>query len=246
MLRTASFIPEEGRLLCEGCGYILTGLDPDSLCPECAQPIAESLPERREPPLWERPNTGRWFAFRATTAAVIFRTSRFYRRLSTRNPSDRSVTFARIHTCIASALFAAAGVLHLNWLLLRPATQLVDLLLLNIGLLAGGFTVTYLALSGTARLAGRLTSLEAAYRGFRLPHAVVVRGLHYHAAHYLPVALAALGTVGGYQILLLAGAVDDRHATYYIYALCGQVVLSAAYLFQAYWAAMRSMLYANG
>src|SRR5213075_1044888 len=44
MPRVAPAIPEETALLCEKCGYMLNGIPTDSLCPECASPIAESLP----------------------------------------------------------------------------------------------------------------------------------------------------------------------------------------------------------
>jgi hypothetical protein len=37
----------EATLLCERCGYVLEGLDERGACPECGQPIAESLPSRR-------------------------------------------------------------------------------------------------------------------------------------------------------------------------------------------------------
>lgn len=34
-------------LLCENCGYVLSGLDRDGACPECGRPIAQSLPSAR-------------------------------------------------------------------------------------------------------------------------------------------------------------------------------------------------------
>lgn len=52
---------DEYTLLCERCGYALEGLDPAGTCPECAKPIAESLPERRTGTPWQRdPSTRAW------------------------------------------------------------------------------------------------------------------------------------------------------------------------------------------
>src|SRR3982750_1494160 len=54
MPRVAPAVPEQSALLCEKCGYIINGIDLNSRCPECATPIAESLPTVRHPPLWEQ------------------------------------------------------------------------------------------------------------------------------------------------------------------------------------------------
>ena len=54
MARVAPTIPEETALLCEKCGYIINGISAESVCPECATPIVESLPDTRQPPLWEQ------------------------------------------------------------------------------------------------------------------------------------------------------------------------------------------------
>lgn len=40
-------------LLCESCGYDLTGSPPSSSCPECGRPVADSLPERRTGTPWQ-------------------------------------------------------------------------------------------------------------------------------------------------------------------------------------------------
>ena len=98
----------------------------------------------------------------------------------------------------------------------------------------------------TRFLASRLTAWEAAYRGLRLPRAVVERALHYHAAHYLPVAVMIFATVVGYQALIRLDPNFDRFAVRYLYTLCAEVILSAGYLFITYWKGMRNLMYANG
>ena len=55
-------------LRCETCGYDLTGLDEDALCPECARPLRDSLTDRPGSP-WQRdPGLGSWMT---TTAAML-------------------------------------------------------------------------------------------------------------------------------------------------------------------------------
>jgi hypothetical protein len=69
--------------------------------------------------------------------------------------------------------------------------------------------------------------------------------LYFHAAHYLPVALLAFVTVFGYAWLQQHGIVDGTSATTYLYTLCGEVVVTAFYLFETYWIGMRNIMYAN-
>ena len=98
----------------------------------------------------------------------------------------------------------------------------------------------------TTPIAAWLTSWEARYRGLRLPLSVVLRGLDYHAVHYLPVALVSCATVVGYRWLLNHHHLDSSYDAKYLYVLCGEVIVGAAYLFNTYWIGMRNMMYANG
>jgi hypothetical protein len=96
----------------------------------------------------------------------------------------------------------------------------------------------------TTRFAAKLSAWEAAYRGIRLPIAVVRRGLYFHAPHYLPVATAALITVAvDYYMVKVLGIGDWQVA--YLVVLCALVVLGAIYLFMTYWIGMKNMMYAN-
>ena len=239
MPRVAPNVPSETDLLCEACGYMLNGLPPGGNCPECGTPIESSIaPIVRQPSAWERDR-----AFLATTAEVIFHPSRFFRQTTTRGDLAAALRFGDIHTALASALFAAAAMLH---------TQILDFdtspRTLTIDLLGWLFltTATMAAMTLLTRFAARLTNWEATYRGYRLPLPVVRRGLAFHAAHYLPVALIALATTAAYQIAL------NLHQNYwlihwkiYLGTLCTEVVLGAMYLFNTYWIAMRKMMYAN-
>jgi hypothetical protein len=236
MPRVAPNVPSETDLLCETCGYILNGLPPDGNCPECGTPVDQSTgPDTRQPSAWERDRS-----FFATTAEVIFRPTRFFRRTITRGDLPVARRFGSIHTAIASALFAAAGILHLAFEIGRPLPVLTALL--------GWFVLailTFNLLTITTRIASRLTTWEATYRGYRLPLPVVRRALAFHAAHYLPVALAGLLTTAGYQIALQLNPNFAIHGIAYLEVLSSEVVLGAAYLFHTYWIAMRKMMYAN-
>ena len=239
-------IPAASDLLCEGCGYVLNGLPADARCPECGKPAAESVAQVRQPPAWEQPDRrGTLRPFLDTTAAVWFRPTRFFRSLPPNPNGNAALRFAQVHYAVASALLGTAALAHFDWFItlgggrqFHVARQLPLLLLC--------WLAAYVFLRLMTRLAAGLTSWEAAYRGYRLPLPVVLRGLHYHSAHYLPVGLAAAGTVLGYQLLLRLTEVGSNSPTIYLYVLSGEVVFFAIYLFKTYWTAMRNLMYANG
>ncbi|USN98566.1 MAG: hypothetical protein H6810_10370 [Phycisphaeraceae bacterium] len=60
---------DEYTLLCEKCGYVIEGLPREGACPECAKPVAESLPERREGTAWQRAPT--WRSFVRTVVSTL-------------------------------------------------------------------------------------------------------------------------------------------------------------------------------
>ena len=264
MTPIGSNVPEEAFMLCEACGYILTGLPADSRCPECGQPIAKSSPDLRQLPAWERddaalPDGQRFWS---TTAAVIFHPARFYRTLATRSDRAKSRAFARRHWILVTLLFGWTGSLQLLWMfgittwvgtpdwakwlysLTRPGPMRSGLLLVILGF-APCCALTYGTLLLATRLAARLTAWEARLRNLRLPHSVILRGLDYHAPHYLPVAVVTFLTVAGYQVLLVLGLADAISGPRYLYVLSAEVFISAAYLFKTYWTAMRNMMFAN-
>jgi hypothetical protein len=74
---------------------------------------------------------------------------------------------------------------------------------------------------------------------------VVLRGLYYHAAHFLPVALIAFATVEGNWVATRQRWISELHAVPYLFLLCGEVLAGAAYLFVTYWTGMKNTMYAN-
>lgn len=240
-------MPREGELLCEHCGYGLTGVADDGRCPECGGEVADSTTaDGRVLPAWEMPGGGSVSARLAkTTWAVLARPGRFFRTLRTRVERDGSRSFAFVQHWAAGYLFALAASVHLIFVVggrwdLTSATFM--------GLL-GGTAMTPVAFGliwGTRALAGRLTTLEAKYHGLRMPTGAVSRALNYHSAALLPVAVGTVGLVAGYRVLLATDVLDrGRSELAYLYVLCAWVVVAAGYLFWSYWQAMKNVMYAN-
>jgi hypothetical protein len=240
-------------LLCEVCGYVLNGLPETSRCPECGTPIAESIGNHRVAPAWES-GQSKISGFFQTSLAVLIRPKHFYRTLAVHGSVPAAHRFARWHWWISGALFAIAAIVHNIWYFLdipglfRETNRWHYVAGAAIGLcvLLVGTFLTYLMLDMLTRFAARLTNWEARYRGLRLPYDVVLRGMYYHAAHYVPVAFLAAATVTGYYVLvILRGWSANATINIYIYGLCAEVIISAAYLFYTYWIGMRNMMYAN-
>lgn len=245
----AENVPGEFDTLCEGCGYVLKGLPENGRCPECGKLTAESAANLRMPPAWESGRTNRLRAFGRATIDCIFRPAKFFRSINVGPAGPRSLRFARIHWVIASVLFGACAWLHADLMGGLGAMQVVSpLMVRTIFLLSFPVFIlaTYLFLFVMNSIAASLTTFEATYRGIRLPRPVVLRALHYHAAHYLPVGLLGIATVGGFRVFVLGWPLKAwMFETAYLYVLCGAVVVSAVYLFKTYWVAMRNLMYAN-
>lgn len=243
----ATRAPDETDILCENCGYMLNGLPTSGNCPECGSTIEISISQSlRNPPLWELIGDPRpiWLRFFVTTGQIIFRPTRFYRTSTSRGQIKRAQQFAIIHWIIWALLVGVAAWAHWDWYERVIDRQLPPLWLrdaLLIALPVGVFLLTMV----TIRLAARLTVWEATYRGLRMPLPVVLRALFYHSAHFFPVAILALLTCGGYDLLQRQGHFQMTSETIYLYFLSLEVVFSAAYLFVTYWIGMRNVMYAN-
>lgn len=249
MASLAKQAPTEDQSLCEGCGYILQGLPADTNCPECGKPLRESVdPLLRQPPLFEQ-HPGPW-TFLVTSWEVLVRPSRFFAHLTTRADHPAAFWFGLIWRAITALLLAWVAHTHMNWINSRTTFALPLMVMhwafLTYALFAlFALPVVFVFLTVISWIAAWLTTWEATYRGLRLPLVAVRRALCYHAVHLLPVALVALVTVEGYAALSRAGIFARMHDLWYLYTLCGEVLVSAAYLFFSYWAAMRNILFAN-
>jgi hypothetical protein len=257
MARVAPRVPELSEILCASCGYVLDGLNPSGQCPECGKPILESIGQERMPPAWESADhSHRYKAFVTTSLQIIGHPTHFYRTLNVRGSLESARRFARIHWWLAAILFGIAGATHAVWFnyKMQGFTMIQNIVnfrgggAVEFAVFAVGLTLAaYLSLDGITRLAGRLTNLEATYRGYRLPYPIVLRGMYYHAAHYFPVGIAAVVFVEGFQLLelTLGDHLPYNAPMYYLYGLSALIVLAALYLFQTYWIGMRNMMFAN-
>jgi hypothetical protein len=236
----ATRAPDETDILCENCGYMLNGLPPSGNCPECGTPIDLSISDQlRTPPLWEnsvdpRP---RWLRFVTTTAQIIFHPTRFYRSFKSRGELPPAFAFARIHWMIASLMFGTTAWLHWDTIIVTHVPHIFSAIVWVLACI-----VTYPIIWLTIRLAAWLTTLEATYRGYRLPIRVVRRAMYYNAAQLIPVGVVMLATVGGYAFWQTTNSFNPIT---YLYVLAGEVIVAAGYLFSAYWIAMSNLMYAN-
>ena len=61
----------------------------------------------------------------------------------------------------------------------------------------------------------------------------------------LPAALLEAGAMAVLVFLAARSVLDPASATTYLYVLCAEVIVAAAYLFHTYWVGMRNIMYAN-
>jgi len=106
---------DEFTLLCERCGYVIEGLEPDGNCPECGKPIAESLPEARPGSLWQRK---RCLSTWVSTAHEVLRHPRAVwdtvRSDEPCEPEDQDPLFI-LNTCVGAGIGAVLSAIpHLG------------------------------------------------------------------------------------------------------------------------------------
>ena len=237
---------QDDVLLCEGCGYTLSGLPSGGNCPECGKPIAETLAAGREPTAWEvRPTFG---TLMRTAFAAGLRPRRFFRTLGvavTPEQRRRAWWFGVMNLVVAAVGFASVGEVHSRMLGLTYFDAPLHFL--------GGPYMAWVAFFGLAaagmvlgkELAARATAFEARQRGLRLPLTRVRRCLAYQSVGLVAVAAIVFTYVNAYAHLVTSGLVGGQTIELYIYGLAALVPLAGVYLFLTYWAAMRGVMYAS-
>ncbi len=84
------------RPLCNGCGYVLTGLSPEGRCPECGLEIARSLPEARALPDWAQAQWPwqRAAAYVRAAWTILRRPQSFFPQLAVQRGREEALRFA--------------------------------------------------------------------------------------------------------------------------------------------------------
>jgi rRNA maturation protein Nop10 len=98
--------PKSPDLLCESCGYTLSGLPADGACPECGRAIASSAPSARPGSPWQTARTGRSWV--RTNYLMLRRPGAVFDRL--RVDRKHALPLLMVNLLLAGALLAAPWV----------------------------------------------------------------------------------------------------------------------------------------
>ncbi len=230
---------EPDTLLCESCGYPIEQLLGDSRgpglaadCPECGQPLADSLPEIRCGPPWEGRRT--FLNWCLTVAVLLTRPRRTFRELTLEGPNLGGRLFLLINVCVVGVVVATASLVGHGrggltaWLVGMLAAKAVLLL-------------TYTEALGVSFFSRR--------HGWRVPLGLAERIVCYASIGWVPASLLlAFGSLSfgrwvRWAALLPVFAVGSRLAE----ALVGLLV--AAVLFLCFellvWTGIRQCRFAN-
>ncbi len=150
---------------CEHCGYSLTGMPMESRCPECGEPVEESLGAgARSGTIWERrTEVGRLPAWWRCFLGTLFQPTRFARHLRLVSPENDYRSFFALHLplifCFGAAGFLACILAAIaNVMLFFSSEQF----LMTTGVIYGSFSVIAAVL-----LTGLAALLGSAWHGFR-------------------------------------------------------------------------------
>ncbi len=115
-------IPDASTLLCERCGYEIGGIDSE-LCPECARPIADSLPEARRGSAFQRnPGVLTWLR---TGRDMLRHPAREYRAIRV-DPDDGVLLWAN---CGVAGILLALAWPVIQHDLISPGSPLIDFMI---------------------------------------------------------------------------------------------------------------------
>lgn len=160
-----SYLPLARAPTCDRCGYSLTGMSMESRCPECGEPVVESLgPDARSGTIWERrAEVGRLQAWWRCFVGTLFQPRRFGRQLALIAPETDYRYFFALHLPLIFC-FVAAGFLAC---FLEVITNVVPTLPPGPVPFTGGVIYGCLSVIAAVLLTGLAALLGSAWYGFR-------------------------------------------------------------------------------
>lgn len=207
---------------CEACGYSLISLPLEGRCPECGALVADSLPERRQPPAFAaaRGLPGRCVGFAHTTWQALF--LRHFAKQVTIWGHHRAARNYVLLICVLFGLISAVtylGIYRVNegafWVIPWPdenasVSDIVSFILWECEFLAKAFLVGIgIGLSVLAWLL--LLGLFLSRFGFRDVADRVVILCYSTAWLFVPLFLGIVGICAAYGIIELWGPFGEFH-----------------------------------
>ncbi|MEO0484011.1 MAG: hypothetical protein AAF138_10360 [Planctomycetota bacterium] len=191
-------------LLCESCGYVLSGLDVAGACPECGRSIESSLPDRRPGPrVLDEPSFRNWLGY---ARGAIFGGAADRTSIRIDESSARRLLTLNVRLAAAAPALGLVGWLVAQ-LMVHPAGELARDRVFQLGVIVG-LPVCVLALAPMLRL---LTWIErrgimlfGRRHGWRVTREVAL-SVCAHASIGWVVA-TSLATLGVFVGMALAGA----------------------------------------
>jgi len=238
-------VPSDLDILCEACGYTLTGLPVSGQCPECGESIAISTTASpRHAPVWEK-SMGT-SAFTSTAFSVMNSPRGFFKTLALEE-HPRSRRFRTFSVMLLAIISCVAVTLHYNWAIAFWGFSPLTFSAIGISLAIGAVGAKIVLLFGLllAKPIAWLTTLESNFWGYRMPRPRVQRALDYHAIHTIPAAILILLVVIAHRVLLSLSIVSGADGITYLYTLSAVTVVCVGYVFYTYTLAMRAIMFAN-
>lgn len=181
---------------CDRCGYGLTALPYNTICPECGLTVQDSFPDKRRPSRFAAAGLfGRLTVYFPTWLAILYG-RRFFRSLQTRGEHPAAVRFA-VWTCVLTSLLVSVPIIMMTNLDIREKPLFMWDSLSEWSSVSLAFAIT-LAVMLAFLAAVALVWSRFGYQPLNRYSTVVF----YWSAWLLPICTTAAGTVLLFERLL--------------------------------------------
>lgn len=236
--------------VCETCGYDLSHTNLDGRCPECGQPVRDSIaPGRRQPSPWAAARgAARIVAFLQCTILPLVRGPRFFRELAVRGHQSAARVLFLLNLALAALLGTAAAMI-LYWVINKHAPSGEEFYLFTMAVpgIAGGL---WILLMGFGAI-WALSMTKATGRNMCGPIAQIV--FHFSGVHaiWVPGSLLLIAALHALSMQLPRGLfpfLKPYHFPRSDHAALAAIVIYAfllIFLVSIHRRAFRGVLYAN-